>query len=82
MHGRNTQTWEKKGLAASSDRFNYDYSDAELKEIAEKIKKLSTTVAVVHAVLNNNYQDQGQRNARTLAGFLGVDPYTTSTHSD
>jgi len=27
-------------------------------------------VPVVHAVLNNNYQDQGQRNARTLAAFL------------
>ena len=70
MHGRNAQTWEKKGLTASSDRFNYDYSDAELKEIAEKIKELSDAVPVVHAVLNNNYQDQGQRNAKTLAGFL------------
>jgi uncharacterized protein YecE (DUF72 family) len=63
MHGRNTQTWEKKGLTASSDRFNYDYSDAELEEIAGKIK-------IVHAVMNNNYQDQRQRNARTLALFL------------
>ena len=57
-------------MTASSDRFNYDYSDAELKEIAGKIKQLSEAVPVVHAVLNNNYQDQGQRNARTLAGFL------------
>jgi uncharacterized protein YecE (DUF72 family) len=31
MHGRNAETWERKGLAASSDRFNYDYSDPELK---------------------------------------------------
>jgi uncharacterized protein YecE (DUF72 family) len=70
MHGRNTTTWEKKGLAASSDRFNYDYPDGELKEIAEHIKALSRAVPVVHAILNNNYQDQGQRNARTLAEFL------------
>ena len=70
MHGRNTATWEKKGLAASSDRFNYDYPDEELKEIAERITVLSRGVPVVHAVLNNNYQDQGQRNARTLAAFL------------
>jgi len=71
MHGRNAETWEKKGLKASSDRFNYDYGDAELKEIAGKIKNLSRRVPVVQAILNNNYQDQGQRNARTLAGFLG-----------
>jgi uncharacterized protein YecE (DUF72 family) len=70
MHGRNTATWEKKGLGASSDRFNYDYPDEELQEIAERISVLSRAVPVVHAVLNNNYQDQGQRNARTLAAFL------------
>ncbi len=46
---------DQKGLAASSDRFNYDYSDAELKEIAGKIKEISRAVPVVHAVLNNNY---------------------------
>jgi len=71
MHGRNAETWEKKGLKASSDRFNYDYRDVELKEIAGKIKNLSRQVPVVQAILNNNYQDQGQRNARTLVGFLG-----------
>jgi len=70
MHGRNTATWEKKGLAASSDRFTYDYPDQALKEIAERIIVLSRAVPMVHAVLNNNYQDQGQRNARTLAAFL------------
>jgi uncharacterized protein YecE (DUF72 family) len=49
MHGRNTATWEKKGLTASSDRFNYDYQDQELKEIAERISVLSRAVPVVHA---------------------------------
>jgi uncharacterized protein YecE (DUF72 family) len=70
MHGRNRETWEKKGLRASSDRFNYDYTDEELEELAGKIKELSKRVPVVQAVMNNNYQDQGQRNAKTLAGFL------------
>jgi len=70
LHGRNAETWEKKGLQASSDRFNYDYRDDELKEIAGKIKTLSRHVPLVQAILNNNYQDQGQRNARTLAAFL------------
>jgi uncharacterized protein YecE (DUF72 family) len=70
MHGRNAATWEKKGLKASSDRFNYDYSDDELRELAGKIKALSRKVPTVHAIMNNNYQDQGQRNAETLMGFL------------
>jgi len=70
LHGRNAQTWAKKGLKAASDRFNYDYRDEELKEIAGQIKQLSHRVPVVQAILNNNYQDQGQRNARTLNGFL------------
>jgi len=49
---------------------NYDYRNEELREIAENIKTVSRHVPVVQAILNNNYQDQGQRNARTLAGFL------------
>jgi uncharacterized protein YecE (DUF72 family) len=70
MHGRNAETWEKKGLKASSDRFNYDYSDGELQELAGRIKALSRNVRTVHAIMNNNYQDQGQRNAQTLQRFL------------
>lgn len=70
MHGRNRDTWERKGFTASSDRFNYDYTDEELRDLAAKIRELSTRVPVVQAIMNNNYQDQGQRNARTLAGFL------------
>jgi uncharacterized protein YecE (DUF72 family) len=70
MHGRNAETWEKKGLEASSERFNYDYSDDELQELGEKIKALSGQVKTVHAIMNNNYQDQGQRNAQTLMRLL------------
>jgi len=32
LHGRNHATWNKKGLASSADRFNYDYNDSELAE--------------------------------------------------
>ena len=70
MHGRNAETWEKKGLKASSDRFNYDYGDEELRELAGNIKTLAGQVPSVHAIMNNNYQDQGQRNAQTLMSFL------------
>ena len=70
MHGRNAETWEKKGLKASSDRFNYDYSEEELRELAAKVHALAAQVPTVHAIMNNNYQDQGQRNAKTLMSAL------------
>ena len=70
MHGRNRETWNRKGLKAASDRFNYDYSEQELAEIAGRVAELAKAVPVVHAVMNNNYEDQGQRNAKTLAGLL------------
>ncbi len=68
MHGRNAQTWNVQGQTAASDRFNYDYDAAELAALATHIVALEQRHAVaVHAVMNNNYEDQGQRNARTLA---------------
>ena len=35
-----------------------------------KVAELSKAVPVVHAVMNNNYEDQGQRNAKTLSTLL------------
>lgn len=67
LHGRNHATWNIKS-ATSGERFNYDYSDAELEEFARKISDLPAEMTQV--VFNNNYEDQGQRNARTLASIL------------
>src|SRR3954463_2616034 len=74
MHGRNQETWSKKGLKPASDRFNYDYSEEELAAIAPKFAELAKAVPVVHAVMNNNYEDQGQRNAKTLTKLLNAAP--------
>jgi uncharacterized protein YecE (DUF72 family) len=70
LHGRNSETWNLKGLAASSDRFNYDYSEQELAALASDIRRLATQVGEVQVVFNNNYEDQGSRNARTLMRLL------------
>ncbi|MBU6493503.1 MAG: DUF72 domain-containing protein [Burkholderiales bacterium] len=70
MHGRNAATWNRKGLGSSAARFNYDYSDAELAELAGKIKQLAARSHTVAAFFNNNYEDQGQRNGRTLMRIL------------
>jgi len=63
LHGRNHTTWNINADAASS-RFDYDYSDAELEDLGRKISDLPAERAQV--IFNNNYEDQGQRNANTL----------------
>ncbi len=73
LHGRNHATWNQKGLSASSQRFNYDYHDGELAQIAQSVEALARKVGTVHVLFNNNYEDQGQRNARTLTKLLRRD---------
>ena len=66
LHGRNHHTWNKKGLSSSAERFNYDYTDQELGEMAKKVVETAGAVKEMQVILNNNYEDQGQRNAKTL----------------
>ncbi len=66
LHGRNAEMWEAKGLASSSERFNYNYGDEELDEFVEPLGRLSEEAAAVHVTFNNNYGDYAQRNAGRL----------------
>jgi uncharacterized protein YecE (DUF72 family) len=66
LHGRNAETWDAKGLAASSDRFNYDYGEAELDDLARRIDDLAERSLEVAVLLNVNYEDQGVRAAQAL----------------
>jgi uncharacterized protein YecE (DUF72 family) len=70
MHGRNRDTWNKRGLTTSSQRFNYDYDEGELREVAGNVTVLARKAERVHVLFNTNYRDQGQRAARTLTGLL------------
>ncbi|TAN02550.1 MAG: DUF72 domain-containing protein [Rhodanobacteraceae bacterium] len=70
LHGRNAETWNVRGTTAASDRFSYDYPDTELAKLADKIDQLAEKVELVQAIFNNNYGDQGQRNAKTLKRLL------------
>ena len=74
LHGRNHGTWNKKGLSASSDRFNYDYNHAELAEIGEDVKRLSHQAKAVHVLFNVNHQNQGQRAAKMMQELLNSGP--------
>jgi len=69
FNGRNTETWEKKGITAA-ERFAYDYSDKELEEWAPKVEALAREAKEVHVLFNNCYSDYSVRNAATLAQIL------------
>jgi uncharacterized protein YecE (DUF72 family) len=73
LHGRNHATWNRKGLAASSQRFDYEYDRAELSGIAEGVRGLATRARRVHVLFNVNHEDQGQRGARDLTQLLRAD---------
>jgi uncharacterized protein YecE (DUF72 family) len=70
LHGRNHGTWNRKGLKASSERFDYDYDTPELESIAVDVQKLARRANATHVLFNNNYQDQGQRGAQSLTRIL------------
>jgi uncharacterized protein YecE (DUF72 family) len=72
LHGRNHGTWNRKGLRASSQRFDYDYNEQELNEIGGAVKNLAAKANTTHVLFNNNYQDQGQRGASTLTKMLAA----------
>jgi uncharacterized protein YecE (DUF72 family) len=74
LHGRNTQTWNIKGASDSSERFNYDYSPAELAALAVAVKRLAARARSTHVVFNNNMEDQGQRNAASFTELLRALP--------
>jgi uncharacterized protein YecE (DUF72 family) len=70
LHGRNARTWNIRGATSASDRFNYDYPETELAELAPRIEQLALIAMQTHVIFNNNMEDQGQRNARSLIGLL------------
>ncbi len=71
MHGRNYETWEKKGIAAA-ERFDYLYSEEELEEWAPRVQRLAEDSREVHVLMNNCRHDYAVRNARQMTDRLGL----------
>jgi uncharacterized protein YecE (DUF72 family) len=70
LHGRNHSTWTKKGLVSSAERFNYDYTETELSQFVAPAAAMAQRARTVHVIFNNNFEDQGQRNAATMLQLL------------
>lgn len=67
LHGRNAATWAAKGLRAASERFDYEYADDELEDLARRIDRLAEQAFRLQVLVNVNFEDQGIRAARRLA---------------
>jgi uncharacterized protein YecE (DUF72 family) len=69
FHGRNTEMWERKGITPV-ERFNYLYSEEELKPWAAKISELAKGTKEMHVLFNNCHQDKAVVNARQVCFML------------
>ena len=58
FHGRNAGTWNIRGRSAA-ERFDYLYSDQELREWVEPLRELSQQAEAVYVVFNNNGRSAG-----------------------
>ena len=69
FHGRDRTAWSKKD-ASASERFRYEYSQAELLEWVPRIRELTTQTRETHVLMNNCYRDFAVNNARQLGDLL------------
>jgi uncharacterized protein YecE (DUF72 family) len=64
FHGRNEQAFVKGRTVA--ERFDYDYSAAELEEIEKKVEELAPNAEELHLVFNNNRSNYAPKAAAQL----------------
>ena len=69
FHGRNREMWERKGIGVT-ERFNYLYSEDELREWVPRIKELAHQTRQLHVLFNNCYQDKAVVNACQVSLML------------
>jgi len=72
LHGRDAKAYLKGKTVA--ERFNYQYSEEELKGIAERSAKLSAQAEQVHVIFNNNSSNHAPVAARQLRQLFGQNP--------
>jgi len=69
LHGRNAKAYITGKTVAA--RFDYDYSDDEIAEAAERSTKLAREARELHVIFNNNNLDYAPRAALRLRKALG-----------
>jgi uncharacterized protein YecE (DUF72 family) len=79
FHGRNADKWA--GPATRNERYDYDYSDEELKEWVEPITNLGKYSETTYVLFNNHYRGKAAKNAETLQHMLKTPRPTVPTPS-
>ncbi|MGB9473446.1 MAG: DUF72 domain-containing protein [Candidatus Udaeobacter sp.] len=69
LHGRNAKGYVTGKTVAA--RFDYDYSDDEIAEMADRSTKLAREAREVHVIFNNNNLDYAPHAALRLRRVLG-----------
>lgn len=82
FHGRNAQNWWAGGRAgaqeaggkarAAGDRYDYLYSEAELREWVVKIKAMAQAARKTYVFFNNCHAGQAARNAAMMKELLNL----------
>jgi uncharacterized protein YecE (DUF72 family) len=69
LHGRNAKAYITGKTVAA--RFDYDYNDSEIAEVAGRSNKLAQKARDAHVIFNNNNLDYAPRAALRLRKALG-----------
>lgn len=69
LHGRNKESWFKKGLS-TAERFAYKYTQEELTGLAKLITPLAKSTDKTFVMFNNCFRDYAVTNAMIMAEIL------------
>jgi uncharacterized protein YecE (DUF72 family) len=70
FHGRNAQNWWGRG---GGDRYDYDYSDAELVSWIEAIRDLGMRTTDTYLFFNNCHAGRAARNAQRMSELMNLE---------
>lgn len=73
MHGRNYGAWFQKE-AGRDARYDYLYSEAEVKEVSKNIRALKQSTEETYAITNNHFRGQALVNAIEILEELDAQP--------
>jgi uncharacterized protein YecE (DUF72 family) len=69
FHGRNKENWLKKGIETSL-RFDYEYSEKELKDFVPAIKEAQMSSEETYVLFNNCHGAKAVRNAKKMQPII------------
>jgi len=71
FHGRNAEAWAKRNVSVA-EKYDWLYSEEELKEWVPGIQRLAAQSEAVHVLMNNCREDKAVVNAKQLAMMLSA----------